>query len=57
MPDKRFRRNWARLIQKIVDESDFRGLGLPAAGDVLQKGLDEVNREFLQLPIASSKIT
>jgi hypothetical protein len=35
-----------------VGESDFAGLGLSAIGDALQESLYEVNREFLQFPIA-----
>ncbi len=35
-----------------VGEADFPGLGFAAVGDALQKRLDQINREFLQLPIA-----
>ena len=35
-----------------VGESDFSSLGLATVGDALQKRLDKINREFLQLPIA-----
>ena len=35
-----------------VGESNFLGLGFATGGDALQKSLDKVNREFLQLPIA-----
>ncbi len=35
-----------------VGESDFTGLGFAAVSDALQKRLDQINREFLQLPIA-----
>jgi hypothetical protein len=35
-----------------VGESDFPGLEFAALGDALQKRLDQINREFLQIPIA-----
>jgi hypothetical protein len=35
-----------------VGETDFAGLGFTTVGDVLQKSLDKVNREFLQFQVA-----
>ena len=35
-----------------VGKSDFPGLGFAAIGDALQKCLNDVNREFLQLQVA-----
>jgi hypothetical protein len=35
-----------------VGEADFPGLGFTTVGDALQKRLDKINREFLQLAIA-----
>jgi len=35
-----------------MGEPDFPGLGFTTVGDALQKRLDKINREFLQLPIA-----
>jgi len=35
-----------------VGESDFTGLGFAAVGDALHEGLDKVNREFFQFPVA-----
>ena len=35
-----------------VGESDFPGLGFAAIGDALQKYLNDVNREFLQLQVS-----
>jgi len=35
-----------------VGESDFPGLGFATVGDAFQESLNEVNREFLQLPVA-----
>jgi len=33
-------------------ESDFQSLGFAAVSDVLQKHLDQINREFLKLQVA-----
>ena len=35
-----------------VGESNFPGLGFTPVGDALQKRLDKINRQFLQLPVA-----
>ena len=35
-----------------VVESDFPGLRFAAIGDAFQKRLDQIDREFLQLPVA-----
>ena len=35
-----------------VGESDFSGLGFTTVGNALQKRLDKINREFLQLQVA-----
>ena len=35
-----------------MGKPDFPGLGFTTVGDALQKRLDKINREFLQLPIA-----
>jgi hypothetical protein len=35
-----------------VGESDFPGLGLSAVGDAFQKRLNQIKREFLQIPVA-----
>ena len=35
-----------------VGEADFTGLRFAAVGDALQKRLDQINREFLQLLVA-----
>ena len=35
-----------------VGEADFPGLGFTTVGDALQKRLDKINREFLQLQVA-----
>jgi len=38
--------------RRDVGESDFPGLGFTTVCDALQKRLDKINREFLQLPVA-----
>ena len=35
-----------------VGESDFSSLGFATVGDALKKRLDQIDREFLQLPVA-----
>ncbi len=35
-----------------VGEAGFTGLGFTAVGDALQKNLDQIDREFLQFPVA-----
>jgi hypothetical protein len=35
-----------------VGKSDFSGLGFTTVGNALQKHLDKINREFLQLQVA-----
>jgi hypothetical protein len=38
--------------RREVGESDFPGLGFAAVGDALHERPDQINREFLQLPVA-----
>ena len=38
--------------RRDVGESDFSGLGFTTVGNALQKRLDKINREFLQLQVA-----
>jgi hypothetical protein len=38
--------------RREVGKSDFPGLGFTTVGDALQKRLDKINREFLQLQVA-----
>ena len=38
--------------RREVGESDFPGLGFATIGDALQKRLNNVSREFLQLKVA-----
>jgi len=38
--------------RREVGESDFTGLGFAAVGDALQKRLDQIDRELLQLQVS-----
>ena len=38
--------------RREVGESDFSSLGFATVGDALQKRLDKINCEFLQLQVA-----